>query len=221
MITVHHLNNARSHRILWLLEELELPYEIVRYQRDPVTMLAPPELKAVHPLGKSPVVTDGDVTIAESGAIIEYLTERYGDGRLVPAPGTAERQAYRYWMHYAEGSLMPSLLLKLVFRRIANGVPLLIRPISRGIAKGAQAAFVDPQLKLHGAYCNEALGKSPWFAGTEFSAADIQMGFPVEVFLARSGLADTTPNLIAFAEKIRTRPAYQRAITRGGPLHLS
>src|SRR3954470_1149147 len=135
MIVVHHLNNSRSQRVLWLLEELQLPYEIRRYERDPKTMLAPPELRAVHPLGKSPVISDGDLTLAESGAILEYLADRYGAGVLAPPPGTPERLRYSYWMHYAEGSLMPPLLLKLVFDRVQKAdMPFFIKPVARGIA---------------------------------------------------------------------------------------
>lgn len=221
MITIHHLNNGRSHRIVWLLEELELPYEIVLYQRNPATLRAPAELQNVHPLGKSPVLTDGDIVVAESGAIIEYLLERYGNGRLQPTVGTAEWLSYRYWMHYAEGSLMPALVLKLVFRRVVQRVPFLIRFVAKAIAKGAENAVFDPQLLRHGKFCEARLGDAPWFAGNTFTAADIQMGFPVEVFLARSGMAEGMPHLVAFAEKIRARPAYQRAIARGGPLRLS
>src|SRR4249920_636693 len=139
MITVHHLNNSRSQRVLWLLEELCVPYEVKRYQRDPVTMLAPPSLRAVHPLGKSPVITDGALTLAESGGIIEYVVERYGGGRLAPPPGTPERLRYSYWLHFAEGSAMPPLLLKLVFDRIERApMPFFAKPIARAIAGRAK-----------------------------------------------------------------------------------
>jgi glutathione S-transferase len=221
MIIVHHLNNSRSQRILWLLEELGVPYEIKRYQRDPKTMLAPPELRAVHPLGKSPVITDGDVTLAESGAIIEYLAERYGQGRLLPPAGTPERLRCNYWLHYAEGSAMPPLLLKLVFRRVETApAPFFVKPIARGIAHKVMSSFVDPQLKLHLDYLEGELGKSAWFAGEDFSAADIQLSFPLEAFAARGGLDASYPRLSAFLQRIHARPAYQRALQSGGEYRL-
>jgi glutathione S-transferase len=221
MIIVHHLENSRSQRVLWLLEELGLEYEVKRYARDKKTMLAPPELRAIHPLGKSPLVTDGGDTFAESGAIMEYLVERYGAGKLAPARGTPERLKYTYWLHYAEGSLMPPLLLKLVFERMAKGpAPLLVRPIVRGIAKKVMTTFVDPQLELHVNYIEGELAKSPWFAGSELSAADIQMSFPLEAAAARLGLEGRAPHIAAFLERIHARPAYQRALERGGPYEL-
>ncbi|MCQ4316346.1 glutathione S-transferase [Stutzerimonas zhaodongensis] len=219
MLTLHHLENSRSQRVLWLLEELQLPYEIKRYARDPNTMLAPVELRKVHPLGKSPVITDGELTLAESGAILEYLVERYGEGRLAPAANTADQLRYRYWMHYAEGSAMPPLLLRLVFNRISNGpMPFFIRPVARAIAKGANQAFIGPQLKLHLDYMESELDKRQWFAGKDFSVADIQMSFPLEAAQSRGGLDERYPNLTAFLQRIRERPAYQRAIEKGGPV---
>lgn len=219
MLTLHHLENSRSQRVLWLLEELQLPYEIKRYARDPNRMLAPVELRKVHPLGKSPVITDGELTLAESGAILEYLVERYGEGRLAPAANTADQLRYRYWMHYAEGSAMPPLLLRLVFNRISNGpMPFFIRPVARAIAKGANQAFIGPQLKLHLDYMESELDKSQWFAGKDFSVADIQMSFPLEAAQSRGGLDERYPNLTAFLQRIRERPAYQRAIEKGGPV---
>jgi glutathione S-transferase len=217
MITVHHLNNSRSQRILWLLEELNIPYEIRRYERDPHTMLAPPELRAVHPLGKSPVITDGELTLAESGAIIEYLVERYGQGRLIPPADTPERQRYRYWLHYAEGSAMPPLLLKLVFDRIASApMPFFVKPIARSIASRAMSTFIQPQLDLHLSYMEAEVARTGWFAGIEFTAADIQMSFPLEAAAARGGLNTSRPQLMSFLQRIHQRPAYQRAIERGG-----
>ncbi len=221
MITVHHLNNSRSQRILWLLEELGVPYEIKRYQRDPKTMLAPPELRAVHPLGKSPVITDGGLTLAESGAIIEYLADRYGAGTLIPAHGTPERLRCNYWLHYAEGSAMLPLLLKLVFRRVETApMPFFVKPVAKGIAHKVQRSFVDPQLKLHLDYLEGELGKSEWFAGDTFSAADIQLSFPLEAFAARGGLDASYPRLSAFLQRIHARPAYQRALQQGGEYRL-
>jgi len=222
MITVHHLNNSRSQRVLWLLEELGLPYEVVRYQRDAKTMLAPPELKKVHPLGKSPVVTtDEGMTLAESGAIIETLVEHYGDGRLSPAPGTPEALRYRYWLHYAEGSAMPPLLLKLMFDRVEKAkMPFFARPIAKGIADKARAAFILPSLKTHLDFMEGELGKSEWFAGDTFTGADIQMSFPVEAARARGGLDASRPKLMAWLERIHARPAYARALERGGPYGL-
>ncbi|GGA11953.1 glutathione S-transferase family protein [Dyella caseinilytica] len=221
MITVHHLNNSRSQRILWLLEELGLPYEIKRYQRDPKTMLAPPELRAVHPLGKAPIVTDGDLTLAESGAIIEYLVDRYGTGNLIPPHGTTERLRCNYWLHYAEGSAMPPLLLKLVFRRVETApAPFFVRPIAKAIAGKVQQGFVDPQIALHLAYLEGELGKKAWFGGADFSVADIMLSFPLEAAAARGGLAESYPRLQTFLQRIHARPAYQRALERGGEYSL-
>jgi glutathione S-transferase len=221
MITVHHLNNSRSQRVLWLLEELELPYEIVHYQRDPKTMLAPPSLRAVHPLGKSPVVTTDGLVLAESGAILESLIERHGNGRLAPTAGTSEALRYRYWMHYAEGSAMPPLLLKLMFDRIEKAkMPFFAKPIAKGIASKAKAAFIMPNITNHLNFMEAELGKSEWFAGADFSGADIQMSFPVEAALARGGLDAKRPKLMAYLERIHARPAYQRALERGGPYGL-
>jgi glutathione S-transferase len=221
MITVHHLNNSRSQRVLWLLEELGLPYEIKRYQRDARTMLAPPELKAVHPLGKSPVLTDGDITVAESGAIIEYLVGKYGNGRLVPAAGSPERLRYTYWLHYAEGSAMPPLLLTLVFNMMPKGpMPFFMRPVVRAIAGKVKKSFVTPQLRLHLDFIEAELGKSEWFAGPDVTAADIQMSFPVEAAAGRGGILTTHPRMAAFLERIHARPAYQRALEKGGPFQL-
>ncbi len=221
MITVHHLNNSRSQRVLWLLEELGLPYEIQRYQRDPQTMLAPPSLRAVHPLGKSPVITDGELTLAESGAILEYLVQRPGGGRLAPAEGSPDRLRYTYWMHYAEGSAMPPLLLKLVFDRIERApMPFFAKPIARAIAGKAKSSFIEPQIKQHLDYLEDELWKSPWFAGNEFTAADIQMSFPIEAAAARGGLNASRPKLMDFLARIHARPAYQRAVERGGAYGL-
>ncbi|MFM0341376.1 glutathione S-transferase [Paraburkholderia fungorum] len=221
MLTVHHLNNSRSQRILWLLEELGVPYEIKLYQRDPKTMLAPPELRAVHPLGKSPVITDNGQTIAESGAIIEYLVDKYGEGRFAPAPGTPARLRYTYWLHYAEGSAMPPLLLKLVALRIASApMPFFARPIARKIAATLQSSFIDPQLKLHLGYINKELSASGWFVGNDFTAADIQMSFPLEAATARGGMEGQIPAVVDFLKRIHARPAYQRALERGGKYEL-
>ena len=222
MLTVHHLNNSRSQRILWLLEELALPYEIVRYQRDAKTMLAPPELRRVHPLGKSPVVTTDDgLTLAESGAIIETVVERYGQGQLAPAAGTPEALRYRYWLHYAEGSAMPPLLLKLVFDKIENApMPFFVKPIAKAISGKAKSGFITPQITTHLDFMEAELGKSQWFAGNDFTGADIQMSFPVEAAQARGGLNASRPKLMAYLERIHARPAYQRALERGGPFSL-
>ena len=189
MLTVHHLNNSRSQRVLWLLEELGLEYHIERYQRDAQTMLAPPALRKIHPLGKSPVVTDGALLMAESGAIVETVIEQYGNGRLVPAVGTPERLRYRYWLHYAEGSAMPPLLLKLVFDKIESSkMPFFVKPIAKAIAGKAKSTFISPQINTHLDFMEGELGKSRWFSGDEFSGADIQMSFPLEAAAARGGL---------------------------------
>lgn len=221
MIILHHLENSRSQRILWLLEELEIPYEVKFYRRDPETSLAPPELLAVHPLGKSPVITDGERTLAESGAIIEYLVDTYGNGRLRPAIGTPEFLRYRYWLHYAEGSLMPFLLLLLIARRIENApMPFFVRPVARGIAGKLKEGFVRPNIDRHLAFLEQTLTDSPWFAGAEMTAADVQMSFPLEAAAARINLDNQFPKLKGFLDRIHARPAYQRAVERGGEFQL-
>ncbi len=218
MLVVHHLNNSRSQRVLWLLEELGLPYEIKHYQRDKDTMLAPPELRRVHPLGKSPVVTDGDKVLAESGAIMEYLVTYPGQGRLAPAEGTPERLRYTYFLHYAEGSAMPPLLLKLIFDTIASSkVPFFVKPVVKGIVGKVMSGFVSPQLKTHLDFMESELSQRPWFAGQEFSAADIQMSFPVEAAAQRAGLDASRPKLMDYLKRIHARPAYRKALERGGP----
>ncbi len=216
MLTVHHLNNSRSQRVLWLLEELELDYAVQRHERDPRTLRAPPELRAIHPLGKSPVVVDGERVVAESGAIVDYLLQRYGNGRLQPAADSDDGLRFRYWMHYAEGSAMPPLLLKLISQRIASApMPFFARPIARRIARTLQAEVVDPQLALHMGYIDSELRRTGWFAGEAFSAADIQMSFPLEAAASRAA----QPGLMAIADflrRIHARPAYRRALERGG-----
>lgn len=221
MIVVHHLNNSRSQRVLWLLEELGLEYEIVRYQRDPKTMLAPPELKQIHPLGKSPVISDNGIVVAESGAIAEYLIDTYGNGRLIPPAGTEERRRWTYFLHYAEGSAMAPLLMKLIFDRVETSpAPFFVKPIARGIAQKVKGSYILPQIATHLDYLEAELGKTPWFAGNEFTAADIQMSFPLEAAFARGGLDGSRPKLTAFLKNIHSRPAFQRALERGGPYEL-
>jgi glutathione S-transferase len=222
MITLHHLNNSRSQRVLWLLEELALPYEVRRYERDPQTMLAPPELARVHPLGKSPVITDGDVTVAESGAIVEYLLDGYGRGRLRPAPGTPQWLRYTYWLHFAEGSAMPPLLLKLVFDRVRTApVPFFIRPVVRGIADKVTSSFIAPNIERMLDFMEAELATRPWFAGDKFSAADIQMSFPLEAAAARAGLDASRPALTGWLVRIHARAAYRRALEVGGPYSMA
>jgi len=216
MITVHHLENSRSQRVLWLLEELERPYEVKRYERDQQTALAPPELLAVHPLGKSPVITDGDITIAESGAIVEYIIATYGAGRLIPAPGTPERLRYTYWLHYAEGSAMPLLVMTFIFSRVPKNpaMPWFMRPIARALFGAIQKSYLDPQLAKHIAYWDAALADTPYFAGAELTGADIMMSFCIE---GAGGIGLLTPRLAAYKDDFQSRPAYKRALERGGP----
>lgn len=218
MITVHYLNNSRAQRVLWLLEELELPYEIVRYERQP-NMLAPSSLRAVHPLGKSPVITDDGRTVAESGAILEYLVDRYGIGRFTSERVSDDHLRYTYWMHYAEGSLMPLLVMKLVFGQIPRGpMPFMVRPLARTLMQKVEEVFLQPQLVRHFAYVDAELGQHPWFGGDSFTAVDVQMSYPLEAAAARGGADRATyPHLHGFLERIRARPAYQRALQKGGP----
>jgi glutathione S-transferase len=208
MIEVHHLNNSRSQRILWLLEELGLEYQIVPYQRDRTTRLAPPSLKAIHPLGKSPVIRDGPLVLAESAAIIEYLVGRYGDARLAPYRdfSSADYVSYLHWLHFAEGSAMLPLLLKLYVSRLGEaGAPLQPR--------------IESELKNHFDYMSAALGNRDYFVANQFSAADIQLSFVLDAGASRGPLA-AYPNLARLHERLKARPAYQRALERGGPYEL-
>ncbi|QKJ88905.1 Putative glutathione S-transferase [Paramixta manurensis] len=220
MITVHHLNNSRSQRVLWLLEELETPYQIKHYQRES-TMLAPAALKKIHPLGKSPIITDGNRVVAESGAILEYLAERYDSEYRLTLNDEEERLQARYWLHYAEGSLMPLLVMKLLFSRLGKApVPWLLRPVGAVLGKGVQKGYLDKQLATHKQFIEQHLAQHPWFAGANFSLADIQMSFPVQALVARGGLAQQ-PATQQWLEKITQRPAWQRAIGQGGELDLT
>jgi glutathione S-transferase len=228
MLTVHHLETSRSQRILWLLEELGVPYELKVYKRNPATRLAPPELKAVHPLGKSPVITDDGAVVAESGAIIEYLVEKYGAkaagelAHLEPARGTAEYRQCRYWMHYAEGSLMNWLVMKLVFMTIpTQPMPFFVRPIAKAICGNVQQRLIDPNLQAATAFIEGHLATHRWFAGPDITMADFQMSFAVEALLSRSTGADAPPRLKEYLARIRARPAYQRAEAKGGPVIMS
>lgn len=219
MIVVHHLEKSRSHRIVWLLEELGLEYEVVRYRRDPSTLLAPPELAAVHPLGRAPVVVEDGTVLAESGAIVETLLERHDrDGRLKPPAGTPGRVRWHHWMHFAEGSAMPPLLLTLVLDRMRTApMPFFARPVARRIAGRVDSAFVGPQLRANARYVDAALAASPWFAGEAFSAADIQMSFPLQALAARSDVS-AWPHLRDWLQRAQARPAWRRAVERVGPL---
>lgn len=220
-IVVHHLENSRSQRILWLLEELTLDYKVELYKRDSKTGLAPPELLNVHPLGKSPVVSDGRHTVAESGAIVEYLVDEHGNGRLKPAAGSEALLKYTYWLHYAEGSFMPLMLALLLFNRVASApMPFFARPVARGIAGKVKTLFLNPNIERHLTFINETLTANQWFAGENFSAADIQMSFPLEAAAARADRIAAYPAVAAYLDRIHQRPAYQAALERGGPYSL-
>ena len=206
MITVHHLNNSRSQRVLWLLEELELPYEIVHYQRHPQTMLAPPELRQVHPLGKSPVITDGAATIIESGAITDYVIRRHGGGRLAPDPASADYDAYQQWLHYAEGSAMPALLLKMYVGRLGEaGAPLWPR--------------IKGEIVKHLTYVDEALAGRSFLVGDHLTGADVQMSFVAEVAKAQ-GKLPIYANIVAWLDRLHARPAWKAALAKSGPYKL-
>ena len=218
MIILHHLENSRSQRVLWLLEELGLPYEIRRYQRKPDTSMAPPELMRVHPLGKSPVITEGAITVAESGAIIEYLLDTHGGGRLRPPAGTPERRQFTYWLHFAEGSAMPYLLLQLVFDKVkAAPLPFFLKPVVKAIAAKVTDGYIAPNIRRQLEFMQGELGQRPWFAGAEFSAADVQMSYPLEAAAVRLGLEGRYPALADWLARIHARPAYARALKAGGP----
>lgn len=218
MITVHHLEYSRSQRVLWLLEELGVPYELKTYKRNPKTKMAPPELKAIHPLGKSPVITDDGQVIAESGAIIEYILDRYDTkNSLRPPHGTPEYLQYNYWLHYAEGSLMPPLLVALIFGEVQKAkLPFFVKPIVNGIVGKVRGAYLGPQIKLHYGFMEQELKKKPWFAGPNFTAADIQMSYPLEAGISRGTAANDYPKIQDYVKRMKERPAWQRAEAKVG-----
>ena len=218
MLTLHHLENSRSHRIVWLLEELGVDYELKLYKRDASTSLAPYELLDIHPLGKAPVITDGEQTVAESGAIIEFLVDRYDDGRLRPVAGTPEFLAYRYWLHYAEGTFMPLMIVALIMHRIETApVPFFVKPIAKGFAEKVRENYLDANVKRNLDFMEKQLEQTTWFVGDELTAADVQMSYAVEAAAARFANADSYPRLTDFLSRMRERPAYQRALEKGGP----
>jgi len=217
VLKVHHLENSRSQRLLWLLEELGLEYELHIYKRNPETQLAPPELKKIHPLGKSPLLEDDGVVYAETGAIIEHVLEKHGQGRLQATDEEGKRRQ-RFWLHYAEGSLMPILLLKLIFTKIESGpLPFFVKPVAKGIVKKVNQAFTDPQSKLHFDFVEAELGKSEWLAGDTLTVADVQMSFPLEAAASRFGHGGQYPKIRAFVDRVHGREAYKRALEKGGP----
>jgi glutathione S-transferase len=223
MLVVHHLENSRSQRILWLLEELGLDYEIKIYKRDPVTSLAPPELVSLHPLGKAPMITDGEVTVAESGAIIEYLVRKYDDGTLGPDPDpdSSAAMAYTYWLHYAEGTFMPLMILALIIGRIETApMPFFAKPIAKGIVAKVRNGYLDVNVKRNLDFMEMSLSSSPWFCGEKITAADIQMSFAIEAAAVRTNLQSDYPQLAAYLKRIQERPAYQAALEKGGPYEL-
>ncbi|MEM9173463.1 MAG: glutathione S-transferase [Pseudomonadota bacterium] len=221
MITVHHLENSRSHSTLWLLEELGAEYEIELYKRDPVTRLAPASLKDVHPLGKSPVITDGDITVAESGTIVEYLMRHYSQGQLQPADNEQARIDYSYFLHYAEGTMMPLMIINLLLSRVESAkMPFFIKPIATGITGKLREAYLTPNTQMNLNFLEERLNGRQWFTGDTLTAADIHMSFMLEG-LSIGGTLDNLPNLKSCHERGKQRPAYQRAVERGGPLDLA
>ncbi|WP_413616530.1 glutathione S-transferase [Halomonas cupida] len=224
MIRLHHLENSRSQRIVWLLEELEVDYDIEFHRRDPRTMLAPDTLKRLHPLGKSPLIVDEDAggrVVAESGAIIEYLLERHdGDFRLSPDPGHEDRQDYLFWLHHAEASAMPPLVMSLVFSRLGKSpVPWWLRPLGRRFAAGVRQRYLGPEISRLRQFWEDSLADRQWFSGNAFSAADIQMSFPLMALASRAGL-EGCPRLEDFLQRVRDRDAYRRTLEKVGDLTL-
>lgn len=214
MLTIHHLENSRSQRVLWLLEELELPYELRRYKRQP-DLTAPAELRAVHPLGTSPVLEEGGLVLAETGAIVTYILETHGRGRLQPPAGSPDGWRYQHFLHYAEGSAMPPLFLKLVLSRIAPGAPIFARPILKAAMAAVDERLTKPRLQRHFDYWDQSLAETGWFAGPDFTAADVMMSFPLEAATARVGVGSRR-HIADFVARIHARPAYRRAVERGG-----
>ncbi len=216
MLTLHHLENSQSIRILWLLEELGIEYAFKMYDRDPATRLAPSEYKEISPLGTAPAITDGNVTLSESNAIIDYIIETYGDGKLRPKTGTPERADYLFWFHNTQGSLQPLLTNRYVFSMMSGRAPLFIKPIVASISKKLNENFIAPRLERILVQMEAQLAKTKWFAGDELTAADITMGYCVEVMAVRVGLGDRYPHTQRYLEQMRTRPAYQAALKKDG-----
>lgn len=217
MIVVHHLTNSRSQRVLWALEELGVPYEVKHYERDLQTNLAPDSLKKVHSLGKSPVITDGYITVAESGAIIEYLAQTYGESDFIPETKSEAHRQYLYWLHFAEGTLMPQLLLKMIFEKIVKGsMPFFVKPIAKGIMKKIMASYVGPNITNNLDFIESHLKNNQWFAGEKLSGADFQMSFPLEAWVARNKTDKNHPEIIAYVKRYQARAAYQKALESGG-----
>lgn len=218
MITVHHLESSRSQRILWMLEELGLEYKIIEYQRDPKTSAAPESLKAIHPLGKAPIITDGDITVAESGAIIEYLLDEYDTEQDFKPSGGQALLDYRYWLHFAEGSLMPLLVMKLVMMKVAKSpMPFFVKPIAKALTDKIQQKFIAPRIEPQLVMIDKVLENRTWFAGEAFSAADVQMSFPLQASRSRFDLSQY-PNIGRYIRQVEAREGYQQAIKKGGPL---
>lgn len=218
MLVLHHLNHSRSQRILWLLEELGVEYTIKLYERDPVTIRAPKSLKKVHPLGKAPVISDDEVTVAESGAIIEYLIRKYDEaGLFKPAAGQQETDV-SYWLHFAEGSLMPPLLMALLFDKVKESpMPFFVKPIAKGIASKVMGDFVQPEIDSLLAFIEQHLAGKEWFVGDKLSGADFQMSFPLEALVAKRKIAESEyPNIYAFVKRCQARSAYLEGLTKGG-----
>ena len=218
MIVVHHLSNSRSQRILWLLEELGIEYEVKRYERDEKTQLAPQSLRDVHPLGKSPVITDGDITVAESGAIVEYLAQAYGSSDMQFSLDSQAQRDYQYWLHYAEGSLMPFMVMKLIFDKLKVApMPFFIRPVAKGIANEVMKAYVGPNIKANLAFVEQHLSTcDEFFVAEHLSGADFQMLFPLEAVVS-TGAATAYPHITSYVHSMQQREAYQRALEAGGP----
>ena len=220
MITLHHLENSRSIRILWLLEELGVEYQLEHFRRDRDSDLAKNDFKKLHRLGKAPILTDGDLVLIESAAIIEYLIDTYANGRFKPHVATPERISYNYWMHAAEGSAMNLATVSLVLNRMDSRVPFIIKPILKMVTKKVRESYIKPGMANFIDYIEEQLSQSSWFAGKEFSGADIQMGFVMTVLQARGGLDDKYPNAMRWLEQMAERPAFQAAMEKNGDFNL-
>lgn len=216
MITLHHLENSQSIRILWLLEELGLDYEFKMYDRDKTTFLAPDAYKRLSPLGTAPVITDGELVLPESNAIVDYILDTYGEGKLRPAVGTPERTRYLFWFHVAQGSFQPLLTTSFVFNALKTRVPFILKPIIRSVIGRAEKLFLEPRLTALLKLIEADLGRSTWFAGEELTAADIVMGYCMEIAAVRAGMDRRYPNAQRFIEQMRSRPAYKAALERDG-----